>query len=666
MKRILSLVCLLIALYSGNVSAQNVGIGATDPVKGKFVVRGTAGAVSAMFGDTTSGVAIENSYPGVAFNSYYNNGRRSITHGFGGLVGMDPNNGDFHIMSCADSLGVNTPMGLYYRMLINKNGYIGIQGNTAPLAPLSFSTATGNKIFLRGNSDTAQYGMGCQVGLMQFYTTDAGADMAFGYGSSTKFTENMRIRGNGIVGIGASDASKGKLVVRGSVGAVTAIFGDTTSGVAIENNFPGIGYNSYYVGGRRSISHGYGGLSGLNPNNGDFYIQTSSDSLGVNTPMALYNRIVINKAGNIGVQGNNDPISPISFASTLGDKISLYGSSATSQYGFGVQGSLLQMYSGSNNDDIAFGYGSSTAFTENMRIKANGMIGIGTSTPAYPVTLQREGSGFVQKGNTVEVGTAVSGTGGYLKTFTNSPLYLATGAAGIQMTLMYNGRVGVGTTTPTVKFEISHNQFDLFQLTNTSPLASGKDVFMNFKTGSTYTGSIGTIGESATEARMSFATGSFLTERLTIKNNGYVGINNVNPSAQLDVNGDANVNGDISVNGTMSASTISYTLCFSYTTLNNNVSANGKTVMLDDSRLNGKPGLKLFITRTDNSFDDIPARPFYSSGKWYLSTNGYYGTGLTTMGYTTCQDNCATMPIMAQWKECKFGGGETYNILAIY
>lgn len=148
------------------------------------------------------------------------------------------------------------------------NVNVGI-GETNPTVPLNFASALGNKISLWGNGAN-HYGLGIQNNLMQLYTANAVSDIAFGYGNSASFTENVRVKGNGNVGIG--------------------------------------------------------------------------------TP---------------------NPIVPLNFAATLGDKIALW-TNGTTHYGFGIQASLLQVYTESSGNDIAFGYGNSASFTENMRIKGNG------------------------------------------------------------------------------------------------------------------------------------------------------------------------------------------------------------------------------------------------------------------------------------------------------
>src|SRR6185503_5694023 len=89
------------------------------------------------------------------------------------------------------------------------------------------------------------------------------------------------------------------------------------------------------------------------------------------------------KNGNVGI-GTSTPGFPFSFGQALGDKISLW-SNSTNSYGFGIQTGVLQMHTDVFSADIAFGYGSSTSFTENMRIKGSGNVGIGINSPNAPL-----------------------------------------------------------------------------------------------------------------------------------------------------------------------------------------------------------------------------------------------------------------------------------------
>ena len=84
------------------------------------------------------------------------------------------------------------------------------------------------------------------------------------------------------------------------------------------------------------------------------------------------NAFTMLRNGYIGLNNNNSPVAPFSFSNDAGDKISLYGTSATAQYGFGIQGGLLQMYTDAVNANIAFGYGASASFIERARIINNG------------------------------------------------------------------------------------------------------------------------------------------------------------------------------------------------------------------------------------------------------------------------------------------------------
>jgi hypothetical protein len=97
---------------------------------------------------------------------------------------------------------------------------------------------------------------------------------------------------------------------------------------------------------------------------------TDNQPLVFRTNNAERMRLLTN--GNLGL-GTATPGFPLNFPNSLGDKISLFGQSGA-HYGFGIQGSQLQIHTDGAHADVVFGYGSSAAMTESARIKGTGEI----------------------------------------------------------------------------------------------------------------------------------------------------------------------------------------------------------------------------------------------------------------------------------------------------
>ncbi len=106
--------------------------------------------------------------------------------------------------------------------------------------------------------------------------------------------------------------------------------------------------------------------------------------------------------------------------------------------------------------------------------------------------------------------------------------------------------VGIGTSSPDHKLHISSNTSTLLKLDNTTGLNAGVMSDMYFKSGSHYTGAIKTIGNSTVTARLGLFTyatinPTALVERMSILDNGNIGIGTNSPGALLDVNGRARI-----------------------------------------------------------------------------------------------------------------------------
>ena len=257
-------------------------------------------------------------------------------------------------------------------------GNVGIQTNT-PGFPLSFSDASGDKISFYGQSG-AHYGVGLGSALLQIHTGRSNEDVAFGYGTSASFSETLRIKGNGNVGIGTST--------------------------------PGF---------------------------------------------------------------------PLNFANALGDKISLFGNSGA-HYGFGIQNSVLQIHTDASVADVAFGYGTSAGFTETMRIKGNGRLGIGTNSPASVLSIYEP------------VGTSVGPNAGSIT--------LDHGNSGGASSIVFRSRVN------------ATSDFGYIQYQDARDLGGG--------------------GEAA---RLYIGTSNDGDDHLILNPSGFVGIKNNDPAAPLHVSG---------------------------------------------------------------------------------------------------------------------------------
>ncbi len=208
---------------------------------------------------------------------------------------------------------------------------------------------------------------------------DAGSIGLWGVNGSSVY------RSSGSVGVGTSSPTAPLHVVAGSNTSPDSngLFVVNPANSANQNAIVGV-RTAGSSAGNPLFSMDVNGVTGWsmgidNSDSQKFKISNSWSSLASAT------KLTITGAGNVGI-GQTAPGYPLSFADALGDKITLWGQS-TSHYGFGMQGGLLQIYTDGSGSDVAFGYGSSANFTERMRVKGNGNVGIGTSSPSEKLTI---------------------------------------------------------------------------------------------------------------------------------------------------------------------------------------------------------------------------------------------------------------------------------------
>jgi hypothetical protein len=261
-------------------------------------------------------------------------------------------------------------------------GYSGPPCCTSPVEAGSSNTdntAVGYKalVFLNGNNNTA-------IGFQALFGLQGTNNTALGYnaGYSLASGNNNIYIGNqgsgsesGIIRLG-TQGTQTTAFIAGNVGLGGATPQQTLSlngGMNVDQS----GLNTGTVNNALTFGSNAGATSG----EGIGSIRTNgySDSYGLNFYTDFGKRMTIVNNGNVGI-GTATPGFPLSFADSLGDKISLWGQSGN-HYGFGIQQNLFQIYSSGISADIAFGYGESTNFTQTVRFNADGKVVIGTGDP---------------------------------------------------------------------------------------------------------------------------------------------------------------------------------------------------------------------------------------------------------------------------------------------
>jgi hypothetical protein len=106
------------------------------------------------------------------------------------------------------------------------------------------------------------------------------------------------------VGIGTTTPVRAKLEVNGGVGSTAAIFGGESTGISLQRNYPGIGFNQYWDGSSRYMSNGYSAMQYLDPTNGQIYMNLFPFGLANTSAASQVRSYTIAATGNISIRSS--------------------------------------------------------------------------------------------------------------------------------------------------------------------------------------------------------------------------------------------------------------------------------------------------------------------------------------------------------------------------
>jgi len=400
-----------------------------------------------------------------------------------GAVGVTGATGPIGVSGATGVVGVSGATGV-----VGVSGATGVIGVSGATGVIGVSGATG---VIGVSGATGVIGVSGATGVV-------GVSGATGVVGVSGATGPVGVSGaTGVVGV------SGATGLTGATGATLSVLDNTnnnvltatgTSNVQGESTLTYDGSTLSIVSGKALISTdgtygtGYGsiGFGGLtNGSNRIFGSAGASDGLYLAsaTGRGIFFRanggatdhMIVSSSGNVGI-GTTSPSFPLSFGTGLGNKIALYDAGSGNGYGFGIQTSLLQIFSNASGDDITFGYGNSASLTRNVTFKGTGNVGIGTTSPSeklevngyilsdryYPKSsnstyLIGDSGGLVLQGTGYFYSNASGGSyfqstvrfRGQVINDTGAYLHLGGGTAGHTYS---QGNLGIRTTAPGVGF----------------------------------------------------------------------------------------------------------------------------------------------------------------------------------------------------------------------